>query len=220
MGYKKSASCPNKAQARLDTIINYYKKLFGRENIPAEKQYWSLAGPCYSSKGRLGEFSELNQMVSSGLITQDQYRGVDRDLEIIMNNRIAAPDATFIHGDFLETLKTYLNFNPAIIYADFISMSGGAIRDTAEVLAAVNYSKATDVLVVANLMLNNPYRNIRESGNKVFNSFLKNPRFMYCYERGWQLDDTRYEYNGTGASQTKMVTFFLTKTKTTGIVKT
>ena len=131
MSFKTSASCPRKAKARFDTIINTYRELF-HDKLPEEKQYWTLAGPCFDENGKLGTCSEIHQLISSGLITESQYHGIDNGIEIIEKNRIAAPNSNFYHGDFISQLQiaSRNNFNPGIIHADYTKLKETSVVDT------------------------------------------------------------------------------------------
>jgi hypothetical protein len=218
MSYTNSHSCPRKYQARLDTIINVYKSLF-HNSIPTHQQYYTLSGPITSDNKSIGKYSELQQLLSSNLITQNQYHGIDYNLDIINQNKLAAPNANFHHGDFFNTLKhlsnTLPNFNPAIIHADFINCIKKTQNTIANILYLLNKSNSNNTLLTINLPYNNPYKsskNITPNPHTIWNTLSNNQRFADAFLNNWQLIPHYYQYNGTGDnSNTIMISFNLFK---------
>jgi hypothetical protein len=216
MSFKTSASCPRKAKARFDTIINTYRELF-HDRLPEEKQYWTLAGPCFDEKGKLGSCSEIHQLISSGLITESQYHGIDNGIEIIEKNRIAAPSSNFYHGDFISQLQiaSRNNFDPGIIHADYTKLKETSVVDTSNIVYLVENSNISDVMIVMNFPWNNPYNGAFKgtiNPEEVIELLKNNQRFNASWNDSWKIYPKCYTYNGTGErSKTTMVTFILVK---------
>lgn len=215
MSFKTSASCSRKAQARLETIINIYQELF-QKAMPINKQYWTLAGPCYDANGRLGKCSEIWQLTASGLIFTKQYHGVDNGLEIIEKNRIAAPTASFYHGDFVTQLQIAAEsgkFNPGIIHADFTKLKETSVVDTSNIVYLVDKQDIHDMMIVMNFPWNNPYRGAFKGiikPEEVMELFQNNQRFTSSWSDLWSVYPKCYSYGGTGErSKTTMCTFIL-----------
>jgi hypothetical protein len=220
MSYKTSASCPRKSKARFDTIIKTYRELF-HNKLPNEKQYWTLAGPCFDENNKLGKHSEIHQLISSGLITEDQYHGIDNGEEIITSNRIAAPNSNFYHGDFITTLQAAAeskNFNPGIIHADYTKLKETSIVDTSNIIYMLSSLNISNVMVVMNFPWNNPYANTFKGDidpQEVIKLLQKNQRFNYAWNENWNIYPNCYSYGGTGPrSKTTMATFVLFSNKT------
>lgn len=217
MSFHNSATCPRKERARYETIINIYRELF-QEKLPKEKQYWTLAGPCFDENGDLGKCSEIYQMVSSGLIEEEQYHGIDNGKEIIEKNRIACPRGNFHHGDFVTQIEQACidgKFNPAIINADYTRMKNSSVNDTCNIMYLTEYNKLDDFMIVMNFPWNNPYSGKLQSEidpKEILELFQKNQRFNYCWTNGWKMYPKCYIYGGTGErSKTTMCSFILWK---------
>ena len=221
MSYKNSGSCPRKAQARLDTIINPYQELF-HKSIPINRQYWTLAGPCYDENGKLGTHSEIWQLTASGLIFTKQYCGVDNGLKIIEKNRIAAPTAKFIHGDFVKSMFIAAEdgtFQPSIIHADFTHLAKTSIVDTSNIIYLVDKLDLSDIMITCNFPYNNPYAGkLTEEIDHtwILKLFENNQRFNSSWNEKWSIYPKYYPkyytYGGTGKnSNTTMITFIFIK---------
>ena len=215
MSFHLSASCPRKAQARLYTIINIYRELF-HDKLPQNKQYWTLAGPCYDEEERLGNHSEIYQLIQSGLIAVDQYHGIDNSQEIIWKNQGAAPGANFYCGDFTTQLviqSCVQGFNPGIIHADFTKLKETSVIDTSNIVYLVDKSDIKDIMIVMNFPWNNPYTGAFKgeiTPQDVMKLFQDNQRFNVSWNKHWEFYPKCYSYGGTGKrSKTTMCTFIL-----------
>jgi len=215
---KPYCRCQKKANARRDTIIDIYRERFSKA-LPVEKQYWTLAGPCYDDKGRLGTSSEIWQLTASGLIFARQYHGIDNSEEIIDKNKQAAPGANFYHGDFVRKLKEQSSvpgFNPGIIHADYTRLKETSVVDTSNIVYLIERSNISNVMIVMNFPWNNPYgkKFVEEdtpiTPEDVIELFQSNQRFNASWNKRWSIYPKFYSYDGTGErSKTKMVTFIL-----------
>jgi len=197
--------CPKKMQARHDTIIQPYRKLFSH-SLPHNKQYWTMCATHYDENYNLLNGSELYQMLNTGLITQEQFHGVDFKPEIIEGNKKAVPDAHWHCGDFYKTLikaKNNNDFNPGIVFCDHVKMpeSGGADY-AAKILALL--ADTEKVILTVNLVVR--ARHNFSSRQKMYDTIQKTPQFSYAWERGWRIyqQEKVYGYRGTGANYTDL----------------
>ena len=138
-----------KVQAR-KKLAQFYQKTTGRVSIPEDKQYWTLCA--LQTKNAT---SEINQLSKLGLITKEQFNGVDRSEEIIKANRKVHPGASWYFGEWDTVLRrNSKKFNPAIVHLDFTSMAmTQAVINT--VLQTMSLCEL-DTFVFVNVMLNNP----------------------------------------------------------------
>ena len=214
--------CPKKEAAREETIISVYRELFGH-SLPEGKQYWSMCSGHTNPDGTFSHGSELGQMLKEGLITVDQFHGVDIVEEIIQKNKNALPESNWHHGDFVRMMKkAYLqnSFNPAIINADFVSMSKKASVEVSDIIELLTYIKAKNVMVVSNIMYNNPYGDKRISKpldtnpDEILEDYMKHNVFKSSWKEGeWNLYPDSYFYYGTGKdSRTVMMSSIFYKT--------
>jgi hypothetical protein len=221
MSYKTSGSCPRKAQARKDTIIEPYQELF-QKSLPINKQYWTLAGPCYDVEGNMGTNSEFWQLTSSGLIFANQYHGIDNSEEIIENNRKCIKTGNFYHGDFITQLQIAAetgNFNPGIINCDFTKMVKTSAVDIGNIIYLLDKQDIHDTMIIVNFMVNNPYAgkldkntNINKMIEEFWNELKNNQRLNSSWTNDWNVYPECYLYGGTGKkSKTTMITFILFK---------
>jgi hypothetical protein len=221
MSFHNSASCPRKAKARFDTIINTYRELF-HDKLPEEKQYWTLAGPCFDEDGELGTCSEIHQLISSGLITESQYHGIDNGIEIIEKNRIAAPNSNFYHGDFISQLQIEAQtgrFNPGIVNCDFTKMVKTSAVDVGNVMYLLDNHNISDTMMVVNFPANNPYSGKLDENtdyekliDDFWNELSSNQRFNSSWNERCHIYPECYLYGGTGEnSRTTMITFIIYK---------
>jgi len=211
MSYNQSALCPRKESARRTTIIEQYREHF-RHSLPKEKQYWTLAGPCYDEEGKLGKKSELFQMMNEGLIKEEQYYGIDNSEEIVEKNRKVS-SANFIHGDFSKQFllaSERPNFNPGIVYADFTRMAPSCVVAASNVIHCLTTQDISEVMVVVNILHKNPYGDSKKKTDPevIWEMFVKNQRFNQAFQKGWEVLKKVYTYGGTGIrSRSEMVSF-------------
>lgn len=213
---QKDWSCPKKQNARLETIISQYQTHFS-STLPASKQYWTFCGQCATSDGLPLHGCELWQLVESGLITEEQFHGVEINSEIHDLNIKAFPTINWYNDDFYRSMvkaKSKNNFNPAIINVDLPRTPDGGAAYISKILSFLD-DVCDEVLVVANLILRMRYYSAK-SGDYVIELLNKYPQFRYAFRNGnWSLLDQYYEYNGAGntGSRTYMGSFVFVKQK-------
>lgn len=203
--------CPKKKKARLNTIINIYQETMGIKQIPVDQQYWTFSGSYVGHNGMpiKGEFHQLEDY---GLLLKNQFYAVDIDNKVVENNKKIYPELNFIHGDFLSVMKEYAiknNFSPAIINCDNVRMVDFGVKYLISLLMFLEENSKNNVLVIANIMLNHPYRKSEiVKPQDVVDELLKN----YYIGDSWDILPAVYVYDGTGKkSQTKMGSLVLLK---------
>ena len=201
---QKDWSCPKKQQSRLDTIIEQYHSHFGK-SLPDEKQYWTMCGQCSTPKGEPLSGCEPVQMIESGLIKPEQFRGVEINPEIHHLNVRAFSDLQFINSDFYRAISDANkdDFNPGVVNADFPASPDGAVTYIAKLMALLT-AKASGFLLVVNLILRMRYYT-RKDGNYLIDLLNKYPQFRYAWNSGfWKMSDHYYEYNGAGETGSRI----------------
>jgi len=209
--------CKRKTTARTKTIIDIYRKYFD-DSIPNDRQYWTMCASQVKNN-KLQENSELGQMLHSKLINANQFYGVDIDKDVIVKNRKIIPEATWINNDFKTAMQQYQiksNFNPAIINADFICMGTRAVPRSSEILSFVADIDVNNILMIANIMVTNPYEHkfyteedIFESSDKIFEQYKKNKSFLYAVSQGWKIHEDYYVYPGSGKNVGTFMTSYM-----------
>lgn len=208
---QKNWSCPKKTTARQETIINQYREHYGY-SLPVDAQYWSMSGQCSDSSGTPRIGCELDQIVSGGLITESQFHGVEIQKDICDLNKIAYPNSNWYNDDFLNAMKSSVNFNPGIVNADLIQTpeTGSLyISKCMDFLSQFN----NDIMFIANFIIQMRHYDLKD-GNYVIESLNKQPLFVHSMSYGsWTFDNQFYKYNGTGSekSKTSMGTFIFRK---------
>lgn len=145
-------SLETKQLARQRTIIDPYREHFGY-SIPSDLEYWSMAGQCATDDGEPLPGCEFDQVVEAGLVTPEQFHGVEQFPRIHRLNQRAYPEANWHRGDFYQVLhRNARAYRPAIVNADLIetAISGadyiGRIMDLLSLVAC-------DVMLVANFVV-------------------------------------------------------------------
>jgi len=210
-------NCPKKTQARKETIIDRYREMSGNHSIPQDRQYWAMCGQCTMEDGSPNDNSELGQMVSSGLITPEQFHGVEIVKETNDMNVAAYPDVNFYLGDFVSVLTSQYGtpgFNPAIINADMIAMKDKAVPFFTRILSVMSKPKVRgDLMVVCNLIRDFGCNLHHQTVEEVVDKFCSDDRYAHAMEEAdWTVHHSVYDYYGTGkGSRTGLTTFVFYK---------
>jgi len=207
MHTKLYKSCPKKLQARQLTIIEPYRQLF-HQRLPTNKQYWSLCSQQVNDNGSLLPDSELDQLLKSNLISQNQFHGVDREQHVIDLNQKYLPNCHWYNNDLYRAM-CIKNLNPGIINIDTIEMPATGIILVAKIMDLLNHANIHEVLLTANFVLQTRHHKIQTDAiNKAINSNMK---FLQCFVAGnWQITSSKdYKYPGTGNSKTIMGSIIL-----------
>jgi len=182
--------------ARELTIVDSYKKVFGQK-IPKDKQYWTMCG-AHFDKDELPLSGEFGQVVNKNLIDSSQFYGVDQEESIINKNRKLFPDTKWMHGDFVDTMLSHSlsgNFNPAIINYDGVLQPVYGSRYLKKIMKLLDWNFDKEVLLVANFVLKNPYRNDDKLSFSV-NDTIKELAKIYFFPDHWSIIPEAYVYSG------------------------
>jgi len=218
----KFYACPHKKDSREATIIARYRQYFGK-TLPKDKQYWTMCSMQTDDKGVFQEGSELGQMLASGILTENQFYGVDIMEDFITANRNAKPKAHWLRNDFEQQMKIAYKegwFNPAIVFADLLNMTRAGVQTVSNIMCFLEDKNIHNVMLVANMMITNPHarRQISEAeavakAQGVVDAFGKVPEFKHVWRNDtWKAHPEYYLYNGSGnKSTTRLVTYIFYK---------
>ena len=193
--------CEYKVEARVKGI-EMWKGLSGSNSIPIDKQYITLC----NVQNPNCEGTEIVQLKDMGVISSySQFIGIDRDQQIIDQNKMWIPEATWICGEWSDAIREINNFDPALIYMDLTSWvcsdSVLNIIDSTLHLCPIN------TVILINVMINNP------RSNRIFDSkyIVDNlPKTVPPSEMAkWTSEVLNFTYNATG--RTEMQTFAMLK---------
>ena len=187
-----------KIEAREESLIRFFQEKTGLSSIPPEKQFWSLCNK-QSRRPR----SEINQLITAGIIKKEQYYGVDRDIRNIRKNKSNHPTAHWYHGEWNAVLRKNKGmFNPAIVFLDSTSMAEteSIVRSTYETMLICPPS----TFLFVNVMLNNPRDPTKQFTGNSFIKKLADITHEIVWKK-WIYDGKCFEYNATG--YTKMATY-------------
>lgn len=188
-----------KVMARAENI-RLYRAITGRNSIPRDRGYWTLCNTQPREEG-----SEIVQMVSSGMIFNNQFFGVDNSAELIAQNRLWHPKATWIAGEWVSVISKHPDFNPGMVYLDTTSFADhdNAVRLTVSTMLRC---KAGTVLL-ANVMLNDPRSRKTFDADGLLRSIEK--QIPPGELSKWETEVQNYVYSMT--RYTRMGTFVLYK---------
>ena len=142
-----------------------YPLFTGRLSLPSDKHYWYLCN--YQDKSEGSEITQLTKKRDFGYFAlSDQCYGVDKDRSVIKENKKLHPNSNWIPDKWTRAIKKD-NFNPALVYFDTTYFGEGypATHDLKETLNCCKDKK--DVLLIVNVMMNNPRAGIY--GSEEFN---------------------------------------------------
>ena len=211
---QKNWSCPKKTTARQETIINQYREHYGY-SLPVDAQYWSMSGQCGTSDGSPMTGCELNQLISSDIITEKQFYGVEIQRDIFEVNQKAYPNANWYNEDFLNAMINADNFNPAIVNADLIQTPETGSLYISKCMDFLSQF-SLNIMFIANFIIQMRHYDLK-NGDYVIRSVNQQPLFQNAMNNGnWIFDNKFYKYNGTGSEKSKisMGTFIFRKHKT------
>ena len=202
--------------AREETIINQYRKIYNRQSIPQDKQYWTMCGNLSDNNNHLNQDSEYSQIIREGLITPNQFRGVEIDDTIYNRNKQVLPHIEIYKDDFFKTLNRQANqnqFNPAIVNADLINMPEIGAIYISKIIALLSMVPG-EIMLVANLVLDSPYISPTRKKQDIdrFLVNLKNQHKFNSFKRHWNFNNECYKYAGNREhSRTSMGSYIFWK---------
>jgi hypothetical protein len=168
VGCKHNYSVEAKAKARQDKIIDLWRMITGKTSI--DRQYW-----CLCAQQDTSEYSEIVQLVSSGLLSENQFVGIDIDQAKITVNRKLFPQAKWYCGSWLTVIKEQKvlgNFNPSIVYLDSINL-----LDTRKIQVETAITMKLcqpQTLLLVNVISQNLYECKPEKDHEIFIDEVKN----------------------------------------------
>lgn len=178
----------HKTMARKENVA-IYRRITNRGSIPRGRGYWTLCNRQPQLPG-----AEIVQMVECGLINKNQFYGVDRDAEIIKQNRLWHPEAHWINGDWVEVVEDCEYFKPAIVYLDTTSFADHWVA--ARMLLRTMMICPRQTLLLVNVMLNDPRSRRKFDSNVLIDNIVKNvPKTEI--DR-WKREIANYNYSATG----------------------
>ena len=202
--------------AREETIINQYRKIYNRQSIPQDKQYWTMCGNLSDNNNHLNQDSEYSQIIREGLISPNQFRGVEIDDTIYNRNKQVLPHIEIYKDDFFKTLNRQANqnqFNPAIVNADLINMPEIGAIYISKIIALLSMVPG-EIMLVANLVLDSPYISPTRKKQDIdrFLVNLKNQHKFNSFKRHWNFNNECYKYAGNREhSRTSMGSYIFWK---------
>ena len=146
---------------------------------------------------------EVDQVLKARIIKPAQFHGVEIIKDIHDANVEAWPNLSWHHGDFLEVMRTYPDFNPGLVNADLMAMAETSADYIARILCLL---VPFDAILVANFIME--HRGHTSTPEQVLDRLCQCQQFRYAMRNGWAYDGKCYLYDGTGhRSYTVMGTF-------------
>ena len=202
--------------AREETIINQYRKIYNRQSIPQDKQYWTMCGNLSDNNNNINHDSEYAQIVREGLIQPHQFKGVEIDETIYNRNKQVLPNIEIYQDDFFKTLNRQANqnqFKPAIVNADLINMPEIGATYISKIIALLSMMPG-EIMLVANLVLDSPYISPTRKKQDIdrFLVNLKNQHKFNAFKHHWNFNNECYKYAGNREhSRTSMGSYIFWK---------
>ena len=196
-----------KVEARYQTIIGAFRRILGPK-IPRSRQYWTLCSQQVSDHGDALDGSERHQLLKSGLISEQQFHGVDREAHVIELNSTHLPKSHWYCSDLYVALSKAKILNPSIVNCDLIVMPKNGAYLIGDVIALLTRRKIRRVMVVANFVLKSRYQK-DVGGDSILEELKAVENFRYFFAKGaWKIyrSNQIYSYMGTGRSASRMGT--------------
>lgn len=169
--------------------ISLYRKLTGNHSIPVNKQYWTLCNYQPIEDG-----SEIEQLVNAGLLKREQFYGVDRNEEIIRQNKIWHDDANWFAGEWLDVIKECESFNPSLVYLDTCSFADHHVA--CDMTSRTMRLCPPETVLFVNVMGNDPRSKRQFDPQKLIDNIRKT---LTPTERSrWKPNIKNYIYSATG----------------------
>jgi len=184
-----------KRQAREDTIIGPYREKYGW-SVPHGLQYWTLCGLSVKD-GKLVPGCELDHMVSVGLITPDQFYGVEVQKSIYDQNRQIDGPNWFLNKMNQEVTNHNVdgNFKPAIVNFDMINYPNNCATEFSALMLVISRLKHP-VMLVGNFVLK-AWLHERKDPDFIIDELNKEPQLKEALSiANWEYNQLCYEYRG------------------------
>ena len=186
--------------ARQETIINQYKKIYGNDHIPIDKQYWTMCGLLSDNNNNINPNSEYAQIIQEGLIKPEQFRAVEREKTIYNINKLILPNIEIHNDDFFKVLNNQAlqnKLNPAIVNADSTNQAVKGAEFISKIIALLSMIPG-NIMLVANIMLNDPHKSQKNQKQDVniFLKYLFEQHKFNAFKHHWNFDNMCYKYAG------------------------
>jgi len=191
----KNWGCPKKQKAREDTVIVPYRNRYGW-SVPKGFQYWTLCGLC-AKDGKLAQGCELDHVTKEGLITSDQFYGVEIQSSIHEQNKVIKGPHWFHNRINQEIInhKTAKDFKPAIVNFDMISYPNNCANEFGSMMLILSRLKHP-VMLIGNFVLK-AWVHERKDSDFIIEQLNKTPQVSAALEiADWEYDRKCYEYYG------------------------
>jgi len=145
-------------------ISTLYPLFTGFFSIPEPKQYWFLCS--LQENTDTSEIHQLTKQRYFGLfVPMERIYGVDRDKDIIKENKKHYAEVKWLAGDWEKTIRLAAGkqnkyFDPALVYLDTTSF--GIKEPAVDILKETLNFCQKNTLVICNVMMNNPRAGLGE----------------------------------------------------------
>ena len=187
---------PDKVVARLE-MINMYKEITGHQKLPNDREYWTMCGRNATPEGELIENCEFDQLTKSGLITKDQWNGVELNKKIANDNQKL--EGKWYQGTLINTFLRFSK-NPGLVNIDHHCGS----EKSCHLIKHIFNKIPNDCFVTINMVQRCGFYN--SSIDSIIKDILKETYPLVPYKKA-----TRY--NGTDTNNTTMVMFYFYKSE-------
>lgn len=193
-----------KQAARLKTIIEPARQMFGQK-LPPNKQYWTMCSKC-GTNGNLDQGSEFDQLIQSGLITPQQFFGVEKDSKI-HNNNIGLP-GNWINDDFYWAMRSAAannDFSPGIVNVDTMFLPKIGARFFTDIFTLLSELNINNIILICNFVLRSAYHRDLKTGEDILEELNKHKLFLK-YLSYWDTFNQIYmEYDGADNKSTAVM---------------
>lgn len=200
-----------KFQARQATVIDAYRELSGRRDIPPKRSIVSLGGPL--GRHELYPGCEINHFLEEGLISKaSQYHTIDHHEEVVALNRALLAEAgirAHCHrGDISEVLQRLIQdegVDPAIINLDLTKSYKEGIVKLRKVMSPRNAIAGSGLIVLNVVASVGLYgRDFFKEGEELLAGDKKLKQHMAL--GGWYEPFKSVKYLSSGKSRSEMCT--------------
>lgn len=167
--YTSEAKC----QARLVTLIEAWRCLTGLKALPFGREFVTLCASLTDDGRTIKHACELDQMVKAGLITPEQYYGVEGRDWLVHEANVSAVAAAFpekrpvlVFDEIAHYVDCHAELHPAIVNLDFINGPEATLAKLVKVLSRLG-AKSGPTMVVWNVPTFSKYHDLEAGFNLV-----------------------------------------------------
>lgn len=197
-----------------------YRRITGNIQIPEGAQYWCLAGKVVDKTGKLQPLSEPIQAIQIGLISPEQYYGVELDPRRAAANRQQTElPLNLIEGDIITVMRSQIRegtFRPAFLNLDTAHEPQEAVRLLSRVYRELRAYDGPAPVIFLNLLITRWYQAKQYSDAIVVEQIRRSPLLVEQARQGmlttgWRIARETHEYFGASSaarSRMKIYAFF------------